>query len=86
MVNIIKMESFFRAIEDLFVNILFAPYDALFAMKSWWAANTLNWIFMIIGATAFVYWMLQLKKFNNDTEKATRVSAHSFIGQDAKNG
>ncbi|MDP5231991.1 MAG: uracil phosphoribosyltransferase [Cellulophaga sp.] len=80
------MESLFRAIEDLFVNILFAPFDMLRTMDSWWGANTLNWVFMTIGSVAFVYWMLQLKKYNNETEKASRVSAHSYIGNDANNG
>ncbi len=80
------MESFFRAIEDLFVNILFAPFDLLRMMDSWWGANALNWVFMTIGSIAFVYWMLQLKNYNNETEKASRVSAHSYIGSDAKNG
>jgi uncharacterized membrane protein len=80
------MESFFRAIEDLFVNILFAPFDLLRMMESWWVANTLNWLFAVIGLVAFVYWMLQLKKYNNKTEETSRVSAHSYIGSDAKNG
>ena len=73
------MESFFRAIEDLFVNVLFAPFDALRFMQNWWTANTLNWIFMIIGAVAFAYWMLQLKKYNDNGEENKDVSAHSYL-------
>lgn len=73
------MESFFRAIEDLFVNVLFAPFDALRFMQSWWAANTLNWILMIVGATAFVYWMLQLKKHSDNKEENKDVTAHSYL-------
>ncbi len=75
------MESFFKAIEDLFVNVLFIPLDALRFMQSWWAANTLNWIFMIIGAIAFTYWMLQLKKYNETGEERKDVTAHSYIGE-----
>ncbi|MEQ8219579.1 MAG: uracil phosphoribosyltransferase [Arenibacter sp.] len=73
------MDSFFYGIEDLFVNVLFAPFDALRAMENWWGANTLNWIFMLIGAAAFVYWMLQLKKYNDSGEENKEVSAHSYL-------
>lgn len=73
------MESFFRAIEDLFVNVLFAPFDALRFMQSWWTANILNWIFMIIGAVAFTYWMLQLKKYNDTGEENKEVTAHTYL-------
>jgi len=73
------MEAFFRAIEDLFVNVLFVPLDALRFMQSWWVANTLNWIFMIIGAVAFVYWILQLKKHSDNGEENKEVTAHSYI-------
>ncbi len=56
-------------INFLFVNVLFAPFDALRGMENWWGANTLNWIFMLIGAAAFIYWMLQLKKYNDSGEE-----------------
>ncbi|MFT6839108.1 MAG: hypothetical protein ACJAZR_002652, partial [Sediminicola sp.] len=42
-------------------------------------ASFLNWTFMIIGAVAMVYWMLQLKKFNDSGEESKDVSAHSYI-------
>jgi hypothetical protein len=34
---------------------------------------------MIIGAVAMVYWMLQLKKFNDSGEEDKEATAHSFI-------
>ncbi|MCK0158826.1 uracil phosphoribosyltransferase [Cellulophaga sp. F20128] len=75
------MKTFFKAIADLFVDVLFAPLDALRALElqSWWAANTLNWIFMIIGAVAMVYWMLQLKEHAANNEEDKSSNAHSFI-------
>ncbi|MDX1364529.1 DUF6341 family protein [Arenibacter latericius] len=73
------MKTFFHGIEDLFVNVLFAPLDALRAMDSWWAANTLNWIFILIAAVAFVYWMLQLKSFNDSGEENTDITAHDYL-------
>ncbi len=33
------MKAFFEGIEDLFVNVLFWPYDIFRFMESWWAAN-----------------------------------------------
>jgi len=73
------MDSFFYGIEDLFVNVLFAPFDFLRGMENWWGSNTLNWIFMLIGTTAFIYWMLQLKKYNDSGEENKEVSAHSYL-------
>ncbi|MCD2258222.1 DUF6341 family protein [Psychroserpens luteolus] len=75
------MKDFFYAIEDLFVNILFAPFDALRALEleNWWTANMLSWIFIIIGIVAMVYWMLQLKKFNANNEEDKSVTSHSYL-------
>ena len=75
------MKDFFYAIEDLFVNVLFAPYDALRALEleNWWAANMFSWIFIIIGLVAFVYWMLQLKGYNDRNEEDKSVTSHSYL-------
>ncbi|MDC6404173.1 MULTISPECIES: DUF6341 family protein [Maribacter] len=73
------MKSFFYGIEDLFVNVLFAPLDALRFMESWTLSNILNWIFMLIGFVAFVYWMLELKKFNDNGEEDKSISSHSYL-------
>jgi hypothetical protein len=75
------MKDFFYGIEDLFVNGLFAPFDALRALEleSWFSANIMSWIFMAIGFVAFVYWMLQLKKYNDNNEEDKSVSAHSYL-------
>jgi len=73
------MKSFFEGIGDLFVNILFAPLDFLRFTDSWALANILNWTFMLIGAVAFVYWMIQLKKYDNKGEEDTSSTSHSFL-------
>jgi hypothetical protein len=75
------MKDFFYGIEDLFVNGLFAPFDALRALEleSWFSANIMSWLFMAIGFVAFVYWMLQLKKYNDNNEENKSVSAHSYL-------
>ncbi|HMQ42993.1 MAG TPA: uracil phosphoribosyltransferase [Mariniflexile sp.] len=75
------MKDFFYAIEDLFVNVLFAPFDALRTLEltSWFMANIISWIFMIIGFAAFVYWMLQSKKYNDNKEENKSITSHSYL-------
>ncbi|MFD0834723.1 uracil phosphoribosyltransferase [Mariniflexile aquimaris] len=75
------MKDFFYAIQDLFVDYLFAPFDALkeLELTNWFAANTISWIFLIIGFAAFVYWMKQLKIFNDNNEEDKSISSHSFL-------
>ncbi|MFC0603396.1 DUF6341 family protein [Winogradskyella pulchriflava] len=75
------MKDFFYGIQDLFVDVLFAPFDALRALEleSWFGANFMSWIFMIIGLVAFTYWMMQLAKYNNNNEEDKSVSAHSYL-------
>ena len=79
LVNITKMSSFFYGIEDLFVNGLFWPYDFFRFMESWWTSNIVNWLFMIIGGVAMVYWLLQLKKFDDNQEEDKSITSHSFL-------
>jgi hypothetical protein len=64
------MKDFFYAIQDLFVNVLFAPFDALRSLEldNWWAANIMSWILILIGVSAFTYWMLQLNSFKEEDE------------------
>ena len=75
------MKDFFYAIEDLFVNFLFAPYDALRALEldNWWLANLVSWLFLIVGFIAMLYWLKQLKIFNDNNEEDKSISSHSFL-------
>ncbi|WP_422858227.1 DUF6341 family protein [Flagellimonas sp. S174] len=73
------MSNFFYGIEDLFVNVLFAPYDFFRFMDSWWGANSINWIFSIIGFVAMIYWMQQLNIFNANGEEDKSISSHSYL-------
>ncbi len=76
------MKAFFEGIQWLFENIFFIPQNFFrqLELKNWFAANTINWIFMIICAVAIVYWIkqLQLHKANNEENQDT--TAHSFLG------
>ena len=75
------MKDFFYAIQDLFVNVLFAPYDALRALEldNWWMANIVSWLLTIIGLIAFVYWMLELKKYDDNNEEDKSITSHSYL-------
>ncbi|NHF59098.1 uracil phosphoribosyltransferase [Flavobacteriaceae bacterium TP-CH-4] len=73
------MKAFFEGIEDLFVNYLFSPYDFFRFMENWWTSNVVNWLFFIIGMVAFVYWMLELKKYNDRGEEDKSITSHSYL-------
>ena len=75
------MKAFFEGIESLFVDFLFKPLDFLrsLELENWWGANTLNWIFMIICATAMVYWIKQLRIFEAAGTEKQDTTAHSFL-------
>ncbi|SRX52646.1 DUF6341 family protein [Aequorivita sp. CIP111184] len=62
--------GFWEGIASLFENVLFIPYDALrlFQDQTWWGANIISWILLLIGSAAFIYWMIKLKDFNENTE------------------
>ena len=63
-----ELKDFFYGIQDFFVNVAFAPLDAIRELQdsSWVAANLLNFVFIIIVSVAFTYWCVQLNKFDKD--------------------
>lgn len=73
------MKAFFEGIQDLFVNGLFWPYDFFRFMENWWTSNTVNWIFVIIGTIAMIYWMRELRKFDKSGEEDKSITAHSYL-------
>ena len=75
------MKDFFTGIQDFFEGVLFTPLHYLRSIEldNWWAANTMTWIFALIGIVAFTYWMIQLKKFNDNNEEDKSISSHSFL-------
>lgn len=60
------MKDLFALIETFFVEVLFAPFDAIrsLELENWFLANTISWIFVFVAFIAMVYWMIQLKKYN----------------------
>lgn len=75
------MKSFFEAIQYLFVDVLFLPFDGLRSLEltNWWAANFINWIFIIICCVAMLYWLKQLRVFKANNEDDQDTTAHSFL-------
>ena len=73
------MKAFFEGIQDLFVNGLFWPYDFFRFMENWWTSNTVNWIFVIIGTVAMIYWLRELRKFDKSGEEDKSITAHSYL-------
>jgi len=73
------MRAFFEGIEDLFVNVLFWPYDFFRFISDWWTSNTVNWIFALLGAIAMIYWLIQLKKFDDSGEEDKSITSHSYL-------
>ena len=75
------MKNFFEGIAWLFEEVLYLPYTLLRQLEetSWTLANSVNWIFLLIGFAAMVYWVLQLNLFDQSGEENKDPSAHSFL-------
>jgi Family of unknown function (DUF6341) len=73
------MKDFFEGIQYLFEEFLFIPFDALRSLDNWWGANIVNWLLAIMGFSAMVYWILQLKKFDARGEEDKSITAHSYL-------
>lgn len=63
------------------MNFLFKPFDALREMEleSWFGANIMSWIFIVIGLVAFTYWMMQLRTFDKNGEEDKSITSHSYL-------
>jgi len=74
-------KGFFEGIQSLFVDVVFAPFDMLrsIAPESWFLSNIVSWFLMAIGVVAFVYWMGQLKKFNDNNEEDRTSTGHTYL-------
>lgn len=75
------MKNFFEGIAWLFEEKLFLPFSLLreLELTHWTLANTINWMFLIVGFAAMIYWILQLNLFDKNGEEDKDPSAHSFL-------
>lgn len=70
--------DFWKGIQYIFEEILFFPLNWLrdLQLDSWWLANTMSWVFLLIGAAGFIYWMKQLKSFHDEEMENASHSEH----------
>ena len=75
-----EFKDLFEAIEFIFVEILFIPFDFIrLEITNWFIQNGINFIFMAIISAALVYWTLELIKYDKKGNEKKDVSAHSFL-------
>jgi len=75
-----EFKDLFEAIEFIFVEILFIPFDFIrLEITNWFIQNSINFIFMAIISAALVYWTLELIKYDKKGNEKKDVSAHSFL-------
>ena len=75
------MKAFFESIAWLFEEILFLPYSFFreLELSSWTLANSVNWVFLVVGFSAMIYWVLQLNLFDKNGDEDKDPSAHSLL-------
>ena len=70
----------FEAIEYLFVEVLFIPFDFIrLEISNWMLQNFINFSFIIIISSALIYWTLELIKHDKNGDEKHNVTAHSFL-------
>ena len=75
-----EFKDIFEAIEFLFVEILFIPFDFIrLDISSWFIQNGINFTFMLVISAALLYWTLELIKYDKKGEEKKDVTAHSFL-------
>jgi hypothetical protein len=75
------MRAFFEGIQWLFENIFFWPQDHLreLELTHWFAANIINWIFMIICTLLQWYWCKQLTIASKKRRRKPRYNGTFFL-------
>ena len=75
-----EFKDLFEAIEFLFVEVLFIPFDFIrLDISSWFIQNGINFTFMFVITAALLYWTLELIKYDKKGEEKKDVTAHSFL-------
>ncbi len=75
-----EFKDLFEAIEFVFVEVLFIPFDFIrLDISSWLIQNGINFTFMLVISAALLYWTLELIKYDKKGEEKKDVTAHSFL-------
>ena len=75
-----EFKDLFEAIEFLFVEVLFIPFDFIrLDISNWFIQNGINLTFMLVISSALIYWTLELVKYEKKGEEKKDVTAHSFL-------
>ena len=75
-----EFKDLFEAVEFLFVEVLFIPFDFIrLEISSWLIQNGINFTFMLVISAALLYWTLELIKYDKKGEEKKDVTAHSFL-------
>ena len=75
-----EFKDIFEAIEFLFVEVLFIPFDFIrLDISNWFIQNGINFTFMLVISSALIYWTLELVKYDKKGEEKKDVTAHSFL-------
>tara|TARA_B100000965_G_scaffold399103_1_gene418366 strand:- start:631 stop:861 length:231 start_codon:yes stop_codon:yes gene_type:complete len=70
----------FEAIEFLFVELLFIPFDFIrLEISNWTLQNIVNFTFIVVISSALIYWTLELIKYDKKGDEKKDVTAHSFL-------
>lgn len=74
-------KNFFEGIQSFFEAIMFNHLDWVrqLELENWWLASAINWMFLVIGFVAAVYWINQLKLFNERGEEDKSITSHSYL-------
>ena len=68
--KIVTMRDLVYAIQDFFMALLAPMVDlSKLELTNWWSANIMNWLLIGIGFAAMLYWLWQLKTFNDEGQR-----------------
>jgi len=78
--KIVTMRDLVYAIQDFFMALMAPMVDlSKLELTNWWSANIMNWLLIGIGLAAMLYWLWQLKTFNDEGTEKRDVVSHSFF-------
>jgi len=77
-----SFKAFFEGIQSVTEAVLLNPLDGIREMElsNWFLSNGLNWLFMVIGVVALIYWLKELKKYNDEGTEDKTSTSHSYLG------